>query len=56
MRTETQEQVRQKIIKATLDLAKRQRTWFRRNKSIRWFDTPVNWTEIVDTVTTFMEQ
>lgn len=26
------------IIKSTLDLAKRQRTWFRRNKSIQWVD------------------
>jgi tRNA dimethylallyltransferase len=46
------DEVRQKIIKATLDLAKRQRTWFKRNKSIHWFSTPVNWTEIVDLVTT----
>jgi tRNA dimethylallyltransferase len=53
--TETREQARQRIIKATLDLAKRQRTWFRRNKSIRWFTTPVNWPEVVDTVTTFKE-
>lgn len=45
---------RQKIIKATLDLAKRQRTWFKRNKSIHWFTTPVNWTKAVDTVTTFL--
>ena len=38
--------VRQKIIKANLDLAKRQRTWFKRNKSIHWFDTPVNWQKL----------
>jgi tRNA dimethylallyltransferase len=47
-------ETRQKIIKATLDLAKRQRTWFRRNKSIHWFTTPVNWHEVVDSVTTFL--
>lgn len=51
----TLDQTRQKIIKATLDLAKRQRTWFKRNKSIQWFTTPVKQTEIVDTVTTFLE-
>lgn len=48
-------ETRQKIIKATLDLAKRQRTWFRRNKSIHWFTTPVNWLELVDSVTTFLD-
>lgn len=53
--TETTEQARQKIIKATLDLAKRQRTWFKRNKSIQWFTTPVNWQELVDATTTFLE-
>jgi tRNA dimethylallyltransferase len=35
-------ETRQKIIKATQDLAKRQRTWFKRNKSIHWLDTPVD--------------
>lgn len=45
---------RQKIIKATLDLAKRQRTWFKRNKSIQWFSTPVKWPNVVDSITTFL--
>lgn len=49
---ETVEEVRQKIIKATLDLAKRQRTWFKRNKSIHWLSTPVNWYNVVELVTT----
>ncbi|HSX45511.1 MAG TPA: tRNA (adenosine(37)-N6)-dimethylallyltransferase MiaA [Candidatus Saccharimonadia bacterium] len=49
---ETLDQARQKIIKATLDLAKRQRTWFKRNKSIQWLSTPVKWQEVVDLVTT----
>lgn len=49
-------ETRQKIIKATLDLAKRQRTWFKRNKSIQWVDTPVNLSHIVDTVTTFLNE
>ncbi len=48
-------ETRSKIIKATFEYAKRQRTWFKRNKSIHWFHTPVNQREIVDTVTTFLE-
>lgn len=44
----------QNIIKATLDLAKRQRTWFKRNKSIHWLSTPVNLADAVATVTTFL--
>jgi len=48
-------ETRQKIIKATSDLAKRQRTWFKRNKSIQWFSTSVKWSEVVDTVTTFLD-
>lgn len=51
---QTLAETRQKIIKANLDLAKRQRTWFKRNKSIHWLDTPVNWQELVDLVTTFL--
>lgn len=53
---ETLSQTRQRIIKATLGLAKRQRTWFKRNKSIQWLDTPVNQTKIVDTITTFLQR
>ncbi len=53
--TESVAEARQKIIKQTLDLAKRQRTWFKRNKSIQWFTTPVNEAEIVDIVTTFLD-
>jgi tRNA dimethylallyltransferase len=47
-------EVRDDIIKDTLSLAKRQRTWFKRNKSIHWFDTPVDLDNIVDLVTTFL--
>lgn len=50
------DETRQKIIKATLDLAKRQRTWFKRNKSIQWFSTPVNQAQIVETTTTFFQK
>ncbi len=52
---ESYEIARTKIIKATLDLAKRQRTWFKRNKSIHWLTTPVNWQETVDIITTFLK-
>lgn len=52
--TQSLAETRQKIIRDTLDLAKRQRTWFKRNKSIHWFSTPVNWHELVELVTTFL--
>lgn len=47
------EQTRERIISATLNLAKRQRTWFKRNKSIQWFDYPSN---VVEIVTTFLNK
>lgn len=52
--SQTLSETRQKIIKATLDLAKRQRTWFKRNKSVQWLDTPVDQQAVVATVTTFL--
>jgi tRNA dimethylallyltransferase len=52
--SENLEQVRQKIIQATNNLAKRQHTWFQRNKSIHWLSKPVKWPEVVDLVTTFL--
>lgn len=52
---QTMAETRQKIIKATLDLAKRQRTWFKRNKSVQWFSAPVKWSSVVDVVTTFLD-
>ncbi|MFA5004220.1 MAG: tRNA (adenosine(37)-N6)-dimethylallyltransferase MiaA [Candidatus Saccharimonadales bacterium] len=42
-------ETRARIIKATLDLAKRQRTWFKRNKSIHWLSDRSNAVEIVTT-------
>jgi tRNA dimethylallyltransferase len=48
------EEVRMSIIKDTLNLAKRQRTWFKRNKSIHWINSPVNLVQVVDLVTTFL--
>jgi tRNA dimethylallyltransferase len=50
--TQTLAETREKIIKATKDFTKRQRTWFKRNKSIQWIDTPVNWQNLVDLLTT----
>lgn len=46
--------IEQQIHSDTMDLAKRQRTWFKRNKSIHWFDTPVDLDTIVELVTTFL--
>lgn len=51
--TQDLEQTRQRIISATLNLAKRQRTWFKRNKRIQWTDDP---REAVDIVTTFLNK
>lgn len=52
-------ETRSKIIKATFEYAKRQRTWFKRNKSIHWFEsapgTPVDVDKIVDEATTFFD-
>jgi tRNA dimethylallyltransferase len=46
------DEVRKKLIKANLDFAKRQRTWFKRNKSIHWFTTPVKLNDVVELITT----
>ncbi len=55
-------QTRERIITATMGLAKRQRTWFRPNKSIHWLsandakeDTIDRMAEAVDVATTFLE-
>jgi tRNA dimethylallyltransferase len=54
--TQTLAETRQRIIKATLDLAKRQRTWFKRNKSTHWLDTPAKWQQVVELCTTFLHK
>lgn len=51
--TQNLSDVRERIIKDTTDLAKRQRTWFKRNKSIHWI---CNFEETVDLVTTFLNK
>jgi tRNA dimethylallyltransferase len=50
--TQDLETTRQHIIKSTQDLAKRQRTWFKRNSGIQWFDNRGELQNIVDFVTT----
>jgi tRNA dimethylallyltransferase len=47
------EETRDRIIKATMDLAKRQCTWFKRNSSIRWESDR---SKFVDIVTTFLNK
>ncbi len=50
---QTLDETRQRIIKSTLDLAKKQRTWFRRNNSIQWIG---NIEQAVAIVTTFLSK
>jgi len=50
------EQTKQRIVKDTLLLAKRQTTWFKRNKSIQWFTTPVKYSMIEDLITTYLNK
>jgi len=47
------EEVVQKIVRATDQLAKRQRTWFKRNKSIQWVK---NQADAVDLATQFLNK
>ena len=44
---------RQRIIRATMQLAKRQRTWFKRDSSIQWLDDP---SKAVDLATSFLNK
>ena len=48
----TKAEVRENIIKDCMNLAKRQTTWFKRNKSIHWITAPVNYIELVEQITT----
>ncbi len=48
------QKMKENLIRANYYLVKKQVTWFKRNKSIHWFDTPVNWTDIVDIISTFL--
>ncbi len=44
------------MVKGHMDLAKRQRTWFKRNKSIHWLITEDKMAEAVDIATTFLNK
>lgn len=41
-----------KIVQATINLAKKQRTWFKKNNYIKWFNYPLNIDEIIEYITT----
>ncbi|MCL5113059.1 MAG: tRNA (adenosine(37)-N6)-dimethylallyltransferase MiaA [Patescibacteria group bacterium] len=43
---------RLKIIQATKNLAKKQRTWFKKNNNIKWFNYPLNVDTIIEYITT----
>lgn len=56
MGNQSLEQTKQRIVKDTLLLAKRQTTWFKRNKSIHWFLTPVKYSMVEDLITTYLNK
>lgn len=51
--SQTIDQTKDRIISATNDLAKRQRTWFKRNKSIHWIENQIS---AVDLATQFLNK
>jgi tRNA dimethylallyltransferase len=54
--TQNLEQTRERIVAATMNLAKRQRTWFKRNNSIHWLTTEDKFAESVDLLTTLLNK
>jgi tRNA dimethylallyltransferase len=48
------EQTRERIVVNTMALAKKQRTWFKRNKSIHWISAPVNLHGVDEFITTVL--
>lgn len=50
------EEAKRQFVQNDLRLAKRQRTWFRRNKSIHWLATDEKSTKSVDLVTTLLNK
>jgi len=48
------EQAKEQFRQNDLQLAKKQRTWFKRNKSIHYLSTPVNFAQVEDLVTTLL--
>ncbi len=53
---QTLPETRAKIIKSTLDLAKKQRTWFRRNSSIHWLTDRDKLAQAVELTTTLLDK
>ena len=51
--SKTLAETRELIISTSMNLAKRQRTWFKRNNSIRWVNDPIS---AVDIATTFLSK
>ena len=49
--TSTVEETRDRIAQSTMQLARKQRTWFKRNNSVQWVADP---SQAVDIVTTFL--
>lgn len=54
--TQTLDEVRLAIIRDTIALAKKQRIWFKRNKSIHWLTTDDKLAEAVDYATTLLNK
>lgn len=52
----TLEAAKERFRRNDLQLAKKQRTWFKRNKSIQWISTPVSFTQVDELVTTFLNK
>jgi tRNA dimethylallyltransferase len=50
------EEAKAAFVQNDMDLAKRQRTWFKRNKSIHWLFTEDKLAEAVDIATTFLNK
>lgn len=48
------QKVRDRIISSTVKLARRQRAWFGRNKSIHWLSTPVDFAQVEKLTTDFL--
>ena len=46
--SQTLEETREKIIQATMQLAKKQRTWFKRNSGIHWPQYPRDFVELLE--------
>lgn len=54
--TQTLTEAEAEFVRNDMNLAKRQRTWFKRNKSIQWLATEYKLSEAVDIATTFLNK